>query len=123
MVGYSSSLPIVDAVYMKDGNGLDSIVLFSPSMNLLENFTSEELAKFDVFLVKLQKEVLPYKEGMLGLLPMIKKNNIKAYCNKFTTLFSSKIQLEKMENVYAHYMRILYNNYLCLRTFHYSMNE
>ena len=54
---------------------------------------------------------------------MIKKNNIKAYCNKFTTLFGSKIELGKMENVYAHYMRVLYNNYLCLRTFHYSMNE
>ena len=28
-----------------------------------------------------------------------------------------------MGDVYAHYMSILYKNYLCLRTFHYSMNE
>ena len=123
MVGYSSSLPVVDSIYMKDGDGLDSMALFSPYMNLLGNFTSEELAKFDGFLVKLQKEVLPYREGMLGLLPMIKKNNIKAYCNKFTTLFGKKIELGNMGDVYAHYMSILYKNYLCLRTFHYSMNE
>lgn len=123
MVGYSSSLPVVDSIYMKDGDGLDSMVLFSPYMNLLRIFTNEELAKFNAFLVDLQKEVLPYKEGMLGLLPMIKKKSIKAYCNKFTTLFDKKIELENMGDVYAHYMRILYKNYLCLRTIHYSMNE
>lgn len=123
MVGYSSSLPVVDSIYMKDGDGLDSMVLFSPYMNLLRIFTNEELAKFNVFLVDLQKEVLPYKEGMLGLLPMIKKKSIKAYCNKFTTLFGKKIELGNMGDVDAHYMRILYKNYLCLRTIHYSMNE
>lgn len=123
MVGYSSSLPVVDSIYMKDGDGLDSMVLFSPYMNLLGIFTNEELAKFNVFLVDLQKEVLPYKEGMLGLLPMIKKKSIKAYCNKFTTLFGKKIELGNMGDVDAHYMRILYKNYLCLRTIHYSMNE
>lgn len=65
MVGYSSSLPIVDAVYMKDGNGRDSIALFSHFLNLLENFTSEELAKFDVFLVKLQKRSCHIKKECL----------------------------------------------------------
>ena len=123
MVGYSSSLPVVDSIYMKDGDGLDSMALFSPYMNLLSIFTGEELAKFNAFLLELQKEVLPYKEGMLGLLPMIKKKSIKAYCNKFTQLFGKKIELGNMGDVYAHYMRILYKNYLCLRTIHYSMNE
>lgn len=124
MVGYSSSLPIVDEIYMKDGDGLDAMVLFSPFLNLTRgHFSLEELRGFDVFVSHLQQRVLPHKGALLALLPIVKKGNIQAYCKKYADLYHEKIELDTMNLVYKHYMELVGNLYRDMRSAHYSQHE
>ncbi len=48
-IGYSSSLPITDELYMKDLDYAQSKVLFSPYMNLTRVFSFEEISLFQAF--------------------------------------------------------------------------
>ena len=124
IVGYSSSLPIVDEIYMKDGDGLDSMVFFSPFLNLsMGHFTHEELQRFDAFVTRLQNRVLPHKEAFQELLPIVRKGNIPAYCKKFAKLYGEKVVLDSMIKVYENYMKLVKGLYYDMKSLHYSQNE
>ena len=59
-IGYSSSLPITDEVYMKDLGYAESIVHFSLFMNLQRGFfLADEIRVFDMFLKQMQVNLLP----------------------------------------------------------------
>ena len=57
-IGYSSSLPITDDLYMKDLNYEQSMILFSPFMNLsfqIPFISPEEIQKYEMFLKRMQR--------------------------------------------------------------------
>ena len=63
-IGYSSSLPIIDDLYMKDLDFTQSMTLSSLFLSLSFNspfFSFEEVRKYDAFLIRMQKGLLPYK--------------------------------------------------------------
>lgn len=91
-IGYSSSLPITDYVYMKDLDYTQSMILSSQFLNLSfqESFSLEEIHKYDVFLTRMQNGLLPYKGVLNALLPILKKGNVDVFSKKMATLFDEK---------------------------------
>lgn len=90
-IGYSSSLPVTDGVYMKDLDEIQSKLLFSLFMNIQRGyFTDIEVANFDAFLTRLQQNLLPYKGILQALLPIMKKGNHKAFSKKMAVFFNMK---------------------------------
>ena len=77
-IGYSSSLPIIDDLYMKDLDFTQSMALSSLFLSLSFKspfFSLEEVHKYDVFLTKMQYRFLPYRGMLNALLPILKKGN------------------------------------------------
>ncbi len=90
-IGYSSSLPITDEVYMKDLSYAESIAFFSLFINLQRGFfTSEEINAFDAFLKQMQVNLLPYRSVLKELLPFLKKGNLAAFSKKMALYFDEK---------------------------------
>lgn len=90
-LGYSSSLPITDEVYLKELNDAESMVLYSIFFNLQRgHFTSEEIHAFDIFLRQMQENFLPYRGVMKALLPIMVKGNTAAFSKKWAGLFDIK---------------------------------
>ena len=90
-LGYSSSLPITDEVYLKELNDAESKVLFSMFFNLQRgHFTSDEIHAFDIFLRQMQENFLPYRGVMKALLPIMVKGNTAAFSKKWAGFFKIK---------------------------------
>ena len=90
-IGYSSSLPITDEVYMKDLGYAESIVHFSLFMNLQRGFfMADEIRVFDMFLKQIQVNLLPYRSVLKELLPLIKRGNTAAFSKKMALYFEVK---------------------------------
>ena len=116
-IGYSSSLPIIDDLYMKDLDFAQSMVLSSLFLSLSFKspfFSLEEVHRYDEFLTKMQYGLLPYKGVLNVLLPMLKKGNVKAFSNKMATLFDEKKYkpLDNTLEMYDSYFELLKGVYL-----------
>lgn len=116
-IGYSSSLPVIDDLYMKDLDFTQSIVLSSLFLSLSFKspfFSLEEVHRYDKFLTKMQYGLLPYKGVLNVLLPMLKKGNVKAFSNKMATLFDEKKYkpLDNTQEMYDSYFELLKGVYL-----------
>ena len=115
-IGYSSSLPITNELYMKDLDYTRSMAFFSPFMSLSYKslFSFEEVRKYDVFLTRMQQGLLPYKGVLNALLPILKKGNVKAFSKKMATLFDEKKYkpLNNTLEMYDSYFELLKGVYL-----------
>lgn len=90
-IGYSSSLPVTDEVYLKELNYAESMAYFSLFLNLQRgHFTPVEIHVFDLFLRQMQENFLPYKSVMKSLLPIMVKGNTVAFSKKWAGLFDIK---------------------------------
>ncbi len=91
-IGYSSSLPITDDVYMKDLDYAQSMILSSQFLNLSFHspFSLEEIRKYAAFLTRMQNGLLPYKGVLNALLPILKRGNVDAFSKKMATFFDEK---------------------------------
>lgn len=92
-IGYSSSLPITDDLYMKDLDYAQSMILLSPFLNLSFRtpfISSEEILKYEIFTTRMRNVLFPYKGILNALLPILKKGNVKAYSKKMSILFNEK---------------------------------
>lgn len=116
-IGYSSSLPITDDLYMKDLDYEQSMALFSPFMNLSfqKPFISpEEIQKYEIFLKRMQRELLPYKGVLNALLPIMKKGNVGAFSKRMAIFFDEEKYkpLDSTQEMYDSYFELLKNVYL-----------
>lgn len=116
-IGYSSSLPITDDLYMKDLNYEQSMILFSPFMNLsfqIPFISPEEIQKYEMFLKRMQRELLPYRGVLSALLPILKKGNVMAFSKKMSVLFNIKKDrpLGCVQEIYDSYFELLKGVYL-----------
>lgn len=116
-IGYSSSLPITDDLYMKDLDYKQSMLLFSPFMNLSSQtqlIPLEEIHKYEIFLKKIQDEVLPYKGVLNALLPILRKGNVDAFSRKISNLFNLKQDrsLSTHKDMYDFYFNLLKSVYI-----------
>ena len=116
-IGYSSSLPITDELYMKCLDYEQSMALFSPFMNLSFKspfFSFKEIRKYDVFLTRMQQGLLPYKGVLNALLPILKKGNVEAFSKKMATLLDEKKYkpLDNTLEMYDSYFELLKVVYL-----------
>ena len=114
-IGYSSSLPITDDLYLKDLDYLQSMALSSPFINLSSHgpFAMEEISAFDGFLQRMQDNLLPYKGVLKALLPILKKGNVKAFSKKLADFFGKKNykDLSSTQEVYDTYFELLEKSY------------
>lgn len=114
-IGYSSSLPITDDLYLKDLNYLQSMALASPYINLSSHghFTMEEIAAFDGFLQRMQVNLLPYRGVLKALLPLLKKGNVNAFSKKMATYFgyNNYKPLNNSQEVFDTYFELLEKSY------------
>lgn len=110
-IGYSSSLPITDDLYLKDLDYAGSLVWSSPYMNLTQHgwFTFEEIHHFDLFLQKMQRKLLPYKGVLKALLPILKKGNVNAFSKKLANVYGQKNYnlLRDTQEVFDTYFKLL----------------
>ena len=116
-IGYSSSLPIIDDLYMKDLDFTQSMTLSSLFLSLSFKspfFSFEEVRKYDVFLTRMQQGLLPYKGVLNALLPILKKGNVKAFSKKMATLFGEKKYkpFDSTLEMYDSYFELLKGIYL-----------
>ena len=116
-IGYSSSLPITDELYMKGLDYEQSMAFFSPFMNLSFKspfFSFKEVRKYDVFLTRMQQGLLPYKGVLNALLPILKKGNVEAFSKKMATLLDEKKYkpLDNTLEMYDSYFELLKVVYL-----------
>lgn len=114
-IGYSSSLPIIDDLYMKDLDFAQSMALSSLFLSLSFKspfFSLEEVHRYDEFLTKMQHGLLPYKGVLNELLPMLKKGNMKAFSKKMATLFKKYKPLGSAQEMYDFYFELLKGVYL-----------
>jgi len=122
-IGYSSSLPISDELYMKDLDYVQSMALSSPYMNLTYSggFIIEEVHQFDLFLQRMQENLLPYKGVLLSLLPIFKKGNVDAFSKKMALLFDMKRYkpLTSSKGMYDTYFELIEKSYHNLITPYY----
>lgn len=118
-IGYSSSLPITDDLYMKDLDYEQSMILFSPFMNLsfqIPFISLEEIQKYEIFLKRMQRELLPYRGALSALLPILKKGNVVAFNKKMSVLLDIKDDrsLGCRKEIYDFYFELLKGVYLNL---------
>ena len=118
-IGYSSSLPITDDLYMKDLDYEQSMILFSPFMNLsfqIPFISPEEIQKYEIFLKRMQRELLPYRGALSALLPILKKGNVVAFNKKMSVLLDIKDNrpLGCRKEIYDFYFELLKGVYLNL---------
>lgn len=116
-IGYSSSLPIIDDLYMKDLDYTQSMVLFSPFMSLSFScpfLSQDEILKYEAFISRMQINLLPYKGVLNALLPILKKGNVEAFSKKMVTLFDEKKYkpLDSTLKMYDSYFELLKGVYL-----------
>lgn len=124
-IGYSSSLPVTDDIYMKELNYAESIVKFSPFMNLqYGHFSPEELHEFDIFLIQMQNNLLPFKGVFQALFPILKKGNVKAFSKKAALFFDIKDykELSSAQDMFDYYFELLEKTYINLCPQAYSDN-
>lgn len=124
-ISYSSSLPITDEGFMKDMNYIDSMVNFSPYMNLCKgHFSLVEVQEFDLFLERLQDNFLPYRCSMIDLYPILVKGNFRAFGNKMAKIFGMKKHkdLEDASEMHNLYFELLEKSYRNLCTDKYDSN-
>lgn len=123
-IGYSSSLPITNEIYMKDLDYSESKVLFSPYINLTHKgcFLSEELDQFNLFLSRMQVNLLPYKGMLRSLLPILLKGNVNAFSKKMANLLGeTKYQpLSSPREMYDTYFELIETAYYNLITPYYK---
>ena len=115
-IGYSSSLPITDDVYMKDLDYAQSMIFSSQFLNLSlrSPFTVEEIRKYDQFITSMQDGMLPYRGVLKALLPILKKGKAEAFSKKMATLFDEKKYkpLGSAQEMYDTYFELLKGVYL-----------
>lgn len=116
-IGYSSSLPIIDDLYMKDLDFTQSMTLSSLFLSLSFNspfFSFEEVRKYDAFLIRMQKGLLPYKGVLNALLPIMKKGNVGAFSKRMAIFFDEKKYkpLDSILEMYDSYFELLKGVYL-----------
>lgn len=124
-IGYSSSLPITDEIYMKDLDDVQSMVLFSVFMNLTRSsFSDIEVSNFNFYLDRLQTNLLPYKGILKALLPILKKGNCKAFSKKMAMFFNIKQyeELSEVKAMYDIYFELIEKSHLNLCPQHYLDN-
>ena len=114
---YSSSLPIIDDLYMKDLDFTQSMALSSLFLSLSFKssfFSLEEVHNYDVFLTKMQYRFLPYRGMLNALLPILKKGNVEAFSKKMAILFDEKKYkpLGSALEMYDSYFELLKGVYL-----------
>lgn len=117
-IGYSSSLPITDDLYLKDLDYAQSMALFSPFINLSSNghFTLEEVEGYENFLKRMQKYLLPYREVLHALLPILNKGNVNAFSKKMAVFFGKKNYkpLDSTQEMYDVYFDLFEKSYFNL---------
>ena len=116
-IGYSSSLPIIDDLYMKDLDFTQSMTLSSLFLSLSFNspfFSFEEVRKYDAFLIRMQKGLLPYKGVLNALLPIMKKGNVGAFSKRMAIFFDEEKYkpLDSTQEMYDSYFELLKGVYL-----------
>lgn len=116
-IGYSSSLPIIDDLYMKDLDFTQSMTLSTLFLSLSFNspfFSFEEVRKYDAFLIRMQKGLLPYKGVLNALLPIMKKGNVGAFSKRMAIFFDEKKYkpLDSILEMYDSYFELLKGVYL-----------
>lgn len=124
-LGYSSSLPITDEVYLKDLTYDQSLALFSNYMNLNRGyFAMEETSGFDYFLRRMQANLLPYRECLWSLLPFLKKGNAWAFSKKLAIIFDEKryTPLDSTQKMYDAYFELIEKSHRNLMPGFYEQN-
>jgi hypothetical protein len=124
-IGYSSSLPITDELYLKELNDAESLVLFSMFFNLQRgHFTSEEIQAFDGFLRQMQNNFLPYRGVMKALLPIMVKGNTAAFSKKWAGLFDIKKYkpIESVREMKEGFYKLVEKSYLNIIPSNYNDN-
>ena len=123
-IGYSSSLPITNELYMRDLNYSESILSFSPYINLTSTgrFLIKDLDQFNIFLSRMQINLLPYKGFLNSLLPIFLKGNVSAFSKKMASLFGEKEYqpLSSPSEMYDTYFELIETVYNILITPHYN---
>ena len=108
---------------MKDLDYVQSMALSSPYMNLTYSggFIIEEVHQFDLFLQRMQENLLPYKGVLLSLLPIFKKGNVDAFSKKMALLFDMKRYkpLTSSKGMYDTYFELIEKSYHNLITPYY----
>lgn len=124
-IGYSSSLPITDELYMRNLNYRESMVRFSPFFNLQHgHFTIEEIHEFDGFLKRLQQNFLPYRNVLATLLPILKKGKPTPFSKKMASFFNMKdfMPIKNAQVMFDAYFELLEKSHANLSTPHYTDN-
>lgn len=115
-IGYSSSLPITDDVYMKDLDYVQSMVFSSQflTLSLHSPFSVDEIHKYDQFITRMQDGMLLYRGVLKALLPILKKGKVDAFSKKMATLFNEKKyrQLGSAQEMYDAYFELLKGVYM-----------
>lgn len=126
-IGFSSSLPITDELYMKDLDYSKSLINFSPYMSITQSgyFLIEEVHQFDIFLSRMQNYLLPYKEALKALFPNFKKSNVSAFSKKMALLFkiSNYKTLSSTKEMYDVYFKLIEKTYRNLVTPYYESHS
>ena len=92
VIGYSSSLPITKALFLPYTNREQRMVSFSPFMNLSMFYGLHSIQAHGSFIRGIFLRVFEYKNSLLELLPILKKDNMKpeAYTRKMMNVFGIK---------------------------------
>ena len=74
----------------------------------------EEIQKYEMFLKRMQRELLPYRGMLSALLPILKKGNVMAFSKKMSVLFNIKKDrpLGCVQEIYDSYFELLKGVYL-----------
>ncbi len=125
-IGYSSSLPITIDLYMTDMDYAQSMIFSSPFLNLLirSPFSLKEIQEYDLFLMRMQKGLLPYKGALNALLPILKNGNVEAFSRKMSTFFNKKqyTPLSSAQKMYDAYFELLKGVYMNIAPQYYLDN-
>lgn len=124
-IGYSASLPITEDIYLKDLDYLQSMALFSPFMNISHmGYNTIEIESYEVFLQRIQDGLLPYRNVLSLLLPILNKGNVSAFCKKLSILYEQKqiIELSSQKEIFDVYFELVEQTYRNLITVYYEEN-
>lgn len=124
-IGYSNYLPITEHLYMRDLNHAESIISFSPFLNITTgHFSLTEVSGFCDFVRKWEINLMPYQNVLKELLPIFLKGNLKAYSRKIANLFNIKDYriIDNNQIMYDSYFELIKKSYYNILPQYYATN-
>ena len=112
-VGYSATLPICHEIYYQHYPTL--ITPFSSSfLNLYNLFGQKAVGDFGVSVSRILSGIIPYRQALKELHPLLIKKNVEAFLKKLAIVFNNKIETTTNENldcfvIYFELIKTIYN--------------